>query len=61
MVRKLNDDMCNAETEMRDIIAYLQNNEDVRHMIWIEIKNNAVIRIQKSDKNDFVNNQDCYR
>ena len=46
MVRKLNNDMCNAETEMHDIIAYLQNNEDVRHMIWIEIKNNDVIRMR---------------
>ena len=57
----MNNDMCNAETEMHDIIAYLQNNEDVRHMIWIEIKNNDVIRIQKSEKSDFVNSQDCYR
>lgn len=25
----------NAEEEMRDIMTYLKNNEELRHMIWI--------------------------
>lgn len=57
----MNNGICNTETEMRDIIHYLQNNEDLRHMIWNEIKSNDVIRIQTGEENDAVNSHDCYR
>ena len=51
----------NAEEEMRDIMICLQSNEELRHKIWIEMKNTGTIRVGENEGNAIVNTQDCYR
>lgn len=57
---KLDNEKYNAEEEMRDIMTYLKNNEELRHMIWIEMKNTGTIRVGENEENAIVNMQDCY-
>lgn len=58
---KLDNEKYNAEEEMRDIMTCLKNNEELRHMIWIEMKNTGTIRVGENEENAIVNMQDCYR
>ena len=60
-VSRLDNEKCNVEEEMRDIMTCLQNNEKLRHMIWIEIKNKGTIRVGENEENAIVNTPDYYR
>lgn len=60
-VSRLDNEKCNVEEEMRDIMTCLQNNEKLRHMIWVEIKNKGTIRVGENEENAIVNTPDYYR